>query len=107
MGYVRIGRLQILDTLYITDQLLKDRIQLNLPFDESFCDVLLHQFKVNAMRIYTLGDSSANFANYVFSREIFNRFVRPLDFHSKQYDNIEESLADDSYKQFVISCLLM
>lgn len=107
VSFFSAGKPKILDTLYIRDQILKDRIQLNLPLDESFCDVLLHQFKVNAMRIYTLGDSSANFANYVFSREIFNRFVRPLDFHSKQYDNIEESLADDHYRQFILSCLLV
>ena len=86
---------------------MKDRQQLGLSFGNNFCDVLLHQFKVNAMRIYSLGDARANFANYVFSREMFNYFIRPLDFHSTSYNEIEQGLAEDDYKQFILSCLVL
>ena len=63
-----VGKPKVIDSLWATMKLLKDREKLGLPFDNQFIDKLIHQFKINTLRIYTLGDKQVDWANYQASK---------------------------------------
>lgn len=100
------GKPKVIDSFWITSMLLNDRMALGLPFDDKFQNQLLHQFKVNTIRIFSLGDKQANMANFGGSCELyfhyFNRKCLLSD--NKQ---IEDAIINNNYQQFLLACLLL
>lgn len=102
------GKPKILDTVYVTYQLLKDRLKIGLPLDNCFSDVLLRQFKINTRRIYSLDDEDINYANYIFSKELFNKYCQDTRLHTDY--NIKEiflSLKNNDYNRFMLACIIL
>jgi hypothetical protein len=107
VSFLSKGNPKILDTIYITKQLLKERKELSLPFDVKFYDVLLHQFKVNAVRIYSLANREANYANFIWSKDTLRTNFKNTEYSSTHYRSIEQAIKNDNYKQFLLSCLFL
>lgn len=101
-----VGKPKVIDSFWITSKLLKDRKKLGLPFDDKFQNQLLYQLKVNTIRIYTLGDEKANLANFIGSRECY---LLHFDCRCKLSANkeIEDTLFNNNYRQFLLACLFL
>ena len=97
----------MIDTLWVTLQLLKDRDTLGLPYDNKFHDVLVNQFKVNALRIYSLNDKGANISNFLASKELYLRYYRNYHCKGNAGQLLEDAILKNNYRQFVLSCILM
>lgn len=101
-----VGKPKVIDSLWVTMKLLKDREKLGLPFDKQFIDRLIHQFRVNVNRIYSLGDKQANIANFLASKELYLRYYGGDTKCVKRVNQyIEEAILLDNYGQFVLACL--
>lgn len=101
------GNPKVLDTIYVTLRMLEDRHILGLPVDKHFYDVLLHQFMINAQRVYTLGNRDINYANFAISKYMRDKYYGDTDYHSDKYKEIESALRAGNYKQFVLACLFL
>ncbi len=101
------GNPKVLDTVYVTNSLLNDRQKLGLPVDENFYDPLLHQFMINAARVFTLGNPKADYANYVISKALFEKHYGSKNFHSEKHKEIEAALKNDNYRQFILAVLFL
>lgn len=107
ISFLSKGKPKILDTLYVTNQLLRDCKDLLLPFDMQFYDILLHQFKVNAVRIYSLANRQVNYANFIWSKDALKIYFKDTQYGSISYKNVELAIKNESYKQFLLSCLFL
>ena len=86
-------------------KLLEDRARLGLPENKDFKEALILQLKINARRIYGLNNKELDYANYVISRYIFDKYIRN-DLAVLQ-DNISKALLTNNYKHFILaSCFL-
>ncbi len=107
ISFTSKGRPKILDTIYITDRLLEDRERLGLPVDKNFYDTLLHQFKINAVRVYSLGDGKMNYANYVISKAMYDKYYKGKGIQTVKYKEIESAMTNGNYRQFVLASLFL
>lgn len=101
------GKPKILDTVYVTLQLLKDRESLGLPHDDDFRRMLLHQFKVNAIRVYSLGDKRADYANFIICRHLYDKYNLGKAALGGYYKEVSKAFANNDYKRFLIACLFL
>jgi len=100
------GKPKVIDSFWITAKLLNDRNTSSLPFDEKFQNQLLHQFKVNTIRIYSLGDKQANMAVFLGSRELYFHYYNnkcPISANSQ----IEDAIINNNFRQFLYACLFL
>lgn len=105
ISFKSVGRPKVLDTIYVTLKLLEDRARLGLPEKKDFKEALILQLKINARRIYSLNNKELDYANYVISRYIFDKYIRN-DLAVLQ-DNISKALLTNNYKHFILaSCFL-
>lgn len=104
---VSVGKPKVIDTLWITLRLIKDRERLGLPFDSQFPDQLVHQCKVNTQRIYTLCDKKANLANFQASKELYLHYCKNSSCLRATSKPIEEAFLKDDYYQFLLGCLFL
>lgn len=105
ISFKSVGRPKVLDTIYVTLKLLEDRARLGLPENKDFKEALILQLKINARRIYSLNNKELDYANYVISRYIFDKYIRN-DLAVLQ-DNISKALLTNNYKHFILaSCFL-
>ena len=98
---------KVIDTLWVTLRLLKDRENMGLPFDSNFQDILVNQFKVNAWRIYPLDDERANVSNYLASKELYLRYCKNCHCNNKLNRLLEEAILEDNYRLFILACILL
>lgn len=102
-----VGNPKVLDSVYVTLRLFEDRKQLGLPMDKLFYSSLLLQFKINARRIYSLGNDQINYANFIVSKTLFEKY------YDKKYDTtmlcreIATSLVTNNYKRFILASILL
>ena len=101
------GRPKILDTVYVTLQLLKDRENLGLPHDDDFRRMLLYQFKVNAVRVYSLGNKQADYANFIICRQLYDKYNLGKVELGGYYKEVSKALAKNNYKLFMLACLFL
>lgn len=98
------GNKKVLDSLYVTIQLLKDRETLGLKMNKDFYNDLLRQIKMNQQRIGTIGDMSLN--REVFTASCFILSQYP-DFRTtdKRLDLLEWSLRHNNFAAYIIACI--
>lgn len=97
------GKKKTLDTLWITKQLLNDRIRLGLNNDEQMAEFMLEQIKINTERINTLHDEKVEVANFILSIDLFEQnFKYPKD---SQFDKISKAMSERDFKAFKLACL--
>lgn len=101
------GKPKILDTVYVTLRLLADRERLGLAADDGFRRTLLHQFKVNAVRTHTLGDRRADYANFVVSKSLYDKYLAGEPSLGNRHKELAAALARDDYKRFLLASLLL
>ena len=101
------GKPKIIDSLWITIKLIKDRERLGLPFDNKFTDQLVNQCKVNTRRFYTLGDKKANLANFLASKELYRHYCNNRNCQRTVNKPIEEAFLKDDYYQYLLGCLFL
>jgi glycosyltransferase involved in cell wall biosynthesis len=101
------GNPKVIDSLWITLKLIKDRKRLGLPFGNKFTDQLVNQCKVNTQRIYTLGDKKANLANFLASKELYHHYCKNNSYLRTTSKPIVESFLKDDYYQFLLGCLFL
>ena len=101
------GKTKVIDSLWVTKRLLKDREMLGLTFDGRFLDQLVTQCKVNTFRIYSLGDELANIANFEASKEWYFRYCQGYRCHAPSNKPIEEAILRNDYRQFLLACLFL
>ena len=108
ISFKSVGKPKVIDSLWVTIKSLKDREKLGLPFDDRFRNRLIHQFKVNTCRIYTLGDKQVDQANYQASKELYECYYGK-DGKCKDATNqqILEAILHDDYRQFILACLFL
>ena len=101
------GKPKILDIVYVTLQLLKDREKLGLPLDNDFCKTLLHQFKVNAVRVHSLGDKQMDYANFIICKYLYIRYNLGKAELGNYHKEVSSALAKNDYKSFILACLCL
>lgn len=107
ISFTSKGQPKSLDTVYVTLQLLEDRKRLGLPMDGEFCETILHQLKVNAMWVWSLGDRRADYANFIISKEIYDRYCEGKISTISKHKEIANALKGDNYKYFVLAGLML
>ena len=94
---------KILDTLYVTLQLLKDRQELRLLPSQDFYDRLLQQISINQKRIASLNDMQINLHVFNISKNILQNF-NGFTTSQPKLKLIEKSLRNDNYNAFIFAC---
>lgn len=100
------GKPKVIDSLWITSKLLSDRKTLGLPFDDVFQNQLLHQFKVNTIRIFSLGNKQADSLNFLASQELYHYYFNKKCMISAN-KQIEEAIYNNDFYQFLLACLFL
>lgn len=100
------GKPKVIDSLWITSKLLIDRKTLGLPFDDVFQNQLLHQFKVNTIRISSLGNRLADSLNFLASQELYHYYFNKKCMISAN-KQIEEAIYNNDFYQFLLACLFL
>lgn len=100
------GKPKVIDSLWITSKLLIDRKTLGLSFDDVFQNQLLHQFKVNTIRIYSLGNKQANRLNFFASQELYHHYFNKKCMISANRQ-IEDAIYNNDFRQFLLACLFL
>jgi len=97
------GNVKVLDTLYVTQQLLQDRDSAGLSMTSRFYDVLLYQIRMNQCRINSLQDNDINKDVFTVSRYMISRYP---DFKTKdkQLELLEWSLRNNNFLAYMLSC---
>ena len=97
------GKVKTLDTLWITKQLLHDRVKLGLSNDKQMAEFMLEQIKINTERITTLHDKKVEVANFILSIDFFEQtFKYPED---SQLNMISKAMSERDFKAFKLACL--
>lgn len=105
ISFTSKGKPKIIDTIYITLRLIKDCKQLGKPIDDNFCLTLIHQFKVNTMRVQTLNNKKAAWANFIISKTLYDKYCT-YDIHTDNtHKEIISALRQNDFKRFVLACV--
>lgn len=97
------GNPKVIDTLWITLQLLKDFDNLGLVKNVEYYNTVLAQIITNSLRIQTLHNQAADYANFLISMEIYQKYCI-LGHNSTKYKRVEKSLRDANFKHFQLAC---
>lgn len=98
------GKPKILETLYVTLKLIKDRAKLGMDNDANFYDSLLYQAKMNQIRLGTFKDRHAQKAAFLVMRDIIMKCG--LKTKSSRLRQIEEALLANDFPRFLWICNL-
>lgn len=99
-----IGKPKVVDTLWITLQLLEDRKKLNLPENDEYFRSVIGQIKMNAQRISSLKNKKADMANFEISKQIVNQYCeRGIERLGK--DIILQSILSNDFNSFYWACI--
>ena len=93
------GKVKILDTYWISEQLLHDRETLKLHNDITFAKVMLQQVKTNYHRIKTLGRSDIDRAVFVLTADLWNKYFSNI----KSTSPLAKALAMNDFLQYKVS----
>lgn len=97
------GNVKVLDSLYVTQQLLKDRESVGMRMTSRFYDVLLYQIRLNQYRINSLQNNNINKDVFFVTRYMISRFP---DFKTQdiQLKLLEWSLRNNNFLAYMLSC---
>lgn len=107
ISFTSKGETKILDTVYITLRLIKDCEQLGEPTDNNFRLTLIHQLKVNAIRIQSLGNLHADWANYVISKTLYDKYCNNNIQCENLHNEISSALSNNDFNQFILASVLL
>lgn len=108
--YTSIGNPKIIDTVWVTLKMLHDREEINLPFDDKFAKKLLHQIWINTVRIYSLKDKRANYANFMASVEIMRKYYpdeRSISCNDEKLRQIKIAIYTNNFRLFMLASMLL
>lgn len=105
ISFTSIGNPKIIDTIYVTLKLLEDRRKLGLITNEDFLPTITTQLKINARRIYSLGNKELDYANFVISRWIFQQYQSAKPDADK--DEFTKSLITSNFHCFMLASWLL
>lgn len=108
--YTSIGNPKIIDTVWVTLKMLHDREEINLPFDDKFAKKLLHQIWINTVRIYSLKDKRANYANFMASVEIMRKYYpdeRSISCSDEMLRQIKTAIYTNNFRLFMLASMLL
>lgn len=83
------GKPKSIDSYYITEQLLKDRMSLGLDDNIEFSRQMQHQIKINYMRIKTLKNTNVDIAVFMLTAFLWKKYfsMTPESALSKAFEN--------------------
>lgn len=76
------GNVKSLDTYWITEQLLADRVTLNLHNDKAFSEVMLGQIRMNNSRVKNLARLDIDRAVFILTADIWNKYFHDMNISS-------------------------
>ncbi|MDC7953825.1 glycosyltransferase family 2 protein [Liquorilactobacillus mali] len=95
-------KLKVIDSLWVTRQLLSDRQKLNLGFNEGIYKVTLQQMCTNFIRFRFLSGQVKR-ATFVIQRQIINDYFENFRFKENGYlKNIEKAIKSNNYLAFTV-----
>lgn len=98
------GNPKVLDSFYICEQLLHDRINMNKPLGEGWAEKIACQFKLNANRIASLKRGDVDKALFILQSNLFRQlFCNPIE----QPSPLVRSLQTGDYKAFKLQMTLL
>lgn len=95
---------KVLDTLYVYDQLLKDREKLHLKMTSADYFIFLRQVIINGKRISTLQKAEINKAVFILSVDLKNRYFKDFHVENGIYEELEIALEDRDYLRYIVCC---
>lgn len=108
--HTSIGNSKIIDTVWVTLKLLHDREEINLPFDDKFAKKLLHQVWINTVRIHSLKDKRADYANFMASVEIMRKYYpdeRSIEYDDEKQRQITTAIYTNNFRLFMLANMLL
>lgn len=108
--HTSIGNPKIIDTVWVTLKLLHDREEINLPFDDKFVKKLLHQIWINTVRIHSLKDKRADYANFMASVEIMRKYYpdeRSIEYDDEKQRQITTAIYTNNFRLFMLANMLL
>jgi hypothetical protein len=108
--HTSIGNPKIIDTVWVTLKLLHDREEINLPFDDKFAKKLLHQIWINTVRIHSLKDKRADYANFMASVEIMRKYYtddRSIEYDDEKQRQITTAIYTNNFRLFMLANMLL
>ncbi len=93
------GSAKCLDSYWITEQLLADRVNLGLPNDEAFAEVMLRQVRMNHSRIKSMGRTDVNRAVFVLTANLWAKYFH----NAKTSSPLAKALAERDFMQYLLS----
>ena len=94
---------KILDTIYVTLQLMKDRKTLRLSDNLNFYNRLLNQFFCNQNRIFLLKDSNIDTIHFLLCCKVIEEYME-FTTNNKRFKLLEWSLKNKNFKAFIFAC---
>ena len=100
------GNPKVIDTVWVTLQLLEDRMRLGLPMDAYFYESVLLQIYNNAVRLMSLHDTEIDYANFQISREIIIKHCGGFQSKTKRFPLMVQSLRENNFRNYLLSVWL-
>lgn len=97
------GKPKCLDSYYICEQLLADRVKLGLPMDEKFLHGIVRQFRLNSNRIASLKRQDIDKAVFIQQSTLIKRYFPNI----KVKDELIQSLMESDYQTFKLQAKLL
>lgn len=98
------GNKRVLDTFYVTRQLLRDRETLGMKMTDSFYHDLLWQVKMNQRRISTLRDMIVNEDIFTATRYLLSHYPA-FKASDKRLELLEWSLRNNNFNAYIMACV--
>lgn len=97
------GKSKCLDSYYICEQLLSDRVKLRLPMDEQFFHGIVRQFRLNANRISSLKHEDIDKAVFILQSALIRHYFPNLE----AQDDLTRSLMTGDFSIYRLQATLL
>lgn len=97
------GKPKCLDSYYICEQLLADRVKLGLPMDKKFLYRIVRQFRLNSNRISSLKRKDIDKAIFIQQSALIQKYFPNI----KVQDELIQSLIDGDFSLYQLQATLL
>lgn len=97
------GKPKCLDSYYICEQLLADRMKLGLPMDEKFLHNIAYQFRLNSNRIASLKRQDIDKAVFILQGDLIRHYFPNINTKS----DLIQSFINGDYQTFKLQATLL
>ncbi|WP_303915919.1 glycosyltransferase family 2 protein [Bacteroides mediterraneensis] len=97
------GKPKCLDSYYICEQLLADRVKLGLPMDEKFLHSIVRQFRLNSNRIASLKRQDIDKAVFIQQSALIKHYFPNI----KVKDELTQSLMEGDFSLYQLQATLL